>query len=47
MNEIPATVGEAARIAESSEDLIRRKVDRGEIAAIRTRSGVRSSTALR
>jgi excisionase family DNA binding protein len=38
---VPATVGEAARIAEQSEDFIRQKVDSGEIAAMRTRSGMR------
>jgi excisionase family DNA binding protein len=40
-NAVPVLVGEAARIAEKSEDFIRQKVDCGEIAAMRTRSGVR------
>ena len=37
----PATTSEAARIARCSEDTIRKAVDTGRLAAVRTATGLR------
>jgi excisionase family DNA binding protein len=38
---IPATVGEAARVSICSEDTIRRAFDVGDLAGVRTSTGLR------